>query len=413
MPDIASDFSTFPSVILYSLDPDGYFTYVSPGGAQMLGYDTQVLVGEHFSVLFPRPVYTRISREHVLARYRDTQTGVRNAPKLFDERRRGTRMTRNMEITLPSPGTESDTATMYWLIAAEGVYDHTEVDPAQGTQTGFQGTRGIIIDISSYKRRLMARAHFERHMAREHHDEKLLASLHDMGNEIINKMGVIIGYSDIMQKKHVASDEKARKWCDAIVRASEATTAYVREWLVNGEPFARVKSARVDMDVITEEVIELVKNTTTTQLVVNKFLHIPHPVVYGERLQIYKALLTLAMKACHHIQDAATLVFTSDTVHFDSAFIKKHELLSNAHTSLCYSIIVHTQHLQVHPRSRTITPVNADEFTEEEKKLGLHHAYTYLQKQGALLEITSEPHSGIKYDIYFSAVDDTREGTDA
>ncbi len=397
-----TDFTTLESIICYVLDENGIISFMSAGIRKLLDVDPAEVCGQHFSVLFPEPIYKQVSRAHVLPKYKNKTTGSENAPKLFDERRRQNRMTHNLELTLKNPLTgASDEIVRVFLISAEGIYDPGKIDTRKGVATGFCGSRGIIVDISSYKRQQQARAKLEKHIVQAQNNEKLATMLHNMGNDITNKMGVIVGYTDIIQKKYFADgDTSARRCCGEILNASK-TTSHLARQLMKKMQANEEKPVRVDLESIIDEVIELIKNTLDKNIVVNKFLHSDLHMVYADRVQIYKALITLAMKACSNIEQAATLVFADDDISLDADFIKKHELLSNEQQCLRCSIILHTDKLRVETGSRIVTPCNSNTFSEAEKKLGIHHAYTYLHNQHAFLEVITTPHSGIKYDIYF------------
>ena len=85
--------------IIYKLDPDGRFIYLSKA-ITILGYTREELIGKHFSTIVHPDDLPNVSREEVLPRYRGKVTGVTDTPKLFDERRTGDRVTRNLAVRL-------------------------------------------------------------------------------------------------------------------------------------------------------------------------------------------------------------------------------------------------------------------------------------------------------------------------
>ncbi|MDD5557071.1 MAG: PAS domain-containing protein [bacterium] len=95
---------TFPDV-LYVLDPEGRFTFVSDAVRQW-GYEPAELLGRHFADLFHPDDVGAVSRAIALRRLEGRATGDLHAPKLFDERRTGARITRNLEarLLLKGPG---------------------------------------------------------------------------------------------------------------------------------------------------------------------------------------------------------------------------------------------------------------------------------------------------------------------
>ncbi len=85
--------------IVYMLDAEGRFVYINDA-IRNLGYEPSELIGKHFSQIIHPDDLPRVSREEVLGRLQGVATGDENAPKLFDERRSGQRMTRNLELRL-------------------------------------------------------------------------------------------------------------------------------------------------------------------------------------------------------------------------------------------------------------------------------------------------------------------------
>ncbi|MFH0796859.1 MAG: HD domain-containing phosphohydrolase [Candidatus Omnitrophota bacterium] len=163
--------------IVYKIDPDGRFVFVNEA-VHNLGYEPEELIGKHFSVIvYPEDV-ENISSGVVLPKYVGKRTGGEEAPKLFDERRTGSRMTRGLVFRLlPKSTAQSALAdslkgmeskvvwgelftTGYinlkaavdkgvWVEgAARGHYEEDSRIP----QGRFLGTIGIIRDITDRKR---------------------------------------------------------------------------------------------------------------------------------------------------------------------------------------------------------------------------------------------------------------------
>ena len=180
--------------IVYILDGEGRFIYLNDA-VRSLGYEPSRLIGRHFSQIVHPDDVAKVSRVMVLESLRGVTTGPDAAPKLFDERRSGGRMTKNLELRLrldpqadlgrlpvigdrppsearvppaaasppPSPGAEAPPkpssepgpAEAAWEVAYGKINAYGEV-----SCTGFQlpefegrslGTLGIIRDVSLRK----------------------------------------------------------------------------------------------------------------------------------------------------------------------------------------------------------------------------------------------------------------------
>ena len=127
--------------IIYVLDTDGHFTFIN-NAVRSLGWEPVELIGKHFSSLLYSDDLSKVSRQSILPSLRGRVTGNDRAPKLFDERRTGSRMTRGLRMKLkrkPSVGGSIDVSLIaYGEISAIGYTGF------QGTSMSELGTAGII-----------------------------------------------------------------------------------------------------------------------------------------------------------------------------------------------------------------------------------------------------------------------------
>ena len=108
--------------VLYELDAEGRFSYLSAPVVELLGYSSSELIGEPYSVVVPADQLDR-------ARHR------------FDDRRTGTRASRRIELDL-TPKTTSETPVSRRIrveLSARGLYDSRRV---------YRGTLGLLHDVS-------------------------------------------------------------------------------------------------------------------------------------------------------------------------------------------------------------------------------------------------------------------------
>lgn len=134
--------------VIYKMDKDGYFTFLNSSVSD-LGYKPEELIEKHFrEIVHPEDVEL-FSRSVVLPKYANRVTYIEKSPKLFDERRTGTRITRDLEIRLMQKNQEvvksdiSGTASsiiVYYKVTATGDYD---ID-VNTKDKKFSGTVGVI-----------------------------------------------------------------------------------------------------------------------------------------------------------------------------------------------------------------------------------------------------------------------------
>ncbi|NVL89865.1 MAG: response regulator [Desulfobacterales bacterium] len=140
--------------IVYRIDADGHFLYIN-STVRDLGYSPEELTGKHFSQIIHPADVACVSRAAVLQRYKEEITGDKNAPKLFDERRTGRRVTKSLLVRLiqkdwrkdEDSQSIKDSKTMYGEVVASGQYDAA---PSRKDKT-FLGTVGTIRDTEGRK----------------------------------------------------------------------------------------------------------------------------------------------------------------------------------------------------------------------------------------------------------------------
>ena len=110
--------------LLYELDAEGRFVYVSPTVTTLLGYGPEELAGRHYSMLLP-------PQQEQMARFR------------LNERRAGSRSTRKLELTLHrKPIPDAPSLSVSVEVSAKGLFD---------SANRYLGTVGLLHDLSHEK----------------------------------------------------------------------------------------------------------------------------------------------------------------------------------------------------------------------------------------------------------------------
>jgi PAS domain S-box-containing protein len=211
--------------IVYILDGKGRFMYLN-GAIRNLGYDPAKLIGKHFSEIIHPDDLARVSRSEVLMPLVGVITGDEGAPKLFDERRSGRRMTRNLEVRLR----HGDLIDDYRL---GSVNSYGEVSCSGYALPEFEGvdlgTVGIIRDVTIRKEHEQA---LEVALASR---EVLLKEIH---HRVKNNLQVVSSLLNIQEAN--ISDEASRKVfleCQTQIQ----TMAMVHEVLYRSSSFEGVE----------------------------------------------------------------------------------------------------------------------------------------------------------------------------
>jgi len=131
---------TLPDIV-YEIDTNGCFIYINDA-VEKLGFNSTELIGSHFSDLIHPEDHDAACRIHVLKKMKGIKTGDNMAPRLFDERRSGQRLTQKLNVRLVH-AKGSAIKTIEGEIISIGLYDFKD-----GSEKLFLGTLGIIRDKS-------------------------------------------------------------------------------------------------------------------------------------------------------------------------------------------------------------------------------------------------------------------------
>ena len=146
-----ADFLNLISDIIFRIDTEGMFTYLNKA-VKELGYEPETLIGKHFNYIIHPDDIDKISRSDVLVRYINIKTGDNNAPKLFDERRTRTRVTKDLVFRLKPKNHQGKTSKelellnpVYGEVMSSGEY----VPDVSSTKKKFIGSVGIIRNVTA------------------------------------------------------------------------------------------------------------------------------------------------------------------------------------------------------------------------------------------------------------------------
>lgn len=134
--------SSLPDIV-YILDEHGRFLYLNES-ASLLGYSPSDLVGQHFSLIIHPEDRPNISRDIVVEKIRNAEKFPEIPPKLFDERRSGDRMTRELEVRL----LHRDGSVIYAAVNAYGARN-LDIPLISGLEGEAPQTVGVIHDVTA------------------------------------------------------------------------------------------------------------------------------------------------------------------------------------------------------------------------------------------------------------------------
>jgi len=182
--------------IIYRIDDEGIILFINQS-VRNLGYEPEALIGKHFSCLIAPHQIDQISRKKVISGL--SNTGNLTQPKLFDERRMGSRRTSGLEILFKVNGSEQTVSGV--VEPLEGEYLNMEVSCAgmyqlDNDKDKFIGTVGVIRDITDRKlaEENLNRAKLQADKANSAKSE----FLSKMSHELRTPLNAILGFSQLL-----------------------------------------------------------------------------------------------------------------------------------------------------------------------------------------------------------------------
>ena len=209
--------------IIYILDPDGHFVFVNNAVEDILQYESEELIGRHFSVIMPPNEYERVSRVSVLPKFKGRQTGIDEAPKLFDERRTGPRKTRNLEVQLLTKSRKEIrimAGDVTGIIAVEGAYDRGFMEEKKSKAAAFEGSQGLIFDVTGYKKAGKNWLTIQHRLLEIQKKDALGGVAEHIAHNFNNKLVTILGYAEIIKQKRTCSPAELDTYIDPVISAS-------------------------------------------------------------------------------------------------------------------------------------------------------------------------------------------------
>jgi len=232
---------TVPNIV-YRIDPEGHFTYLN-GRIEILGYQPEELIGEHFSKIVHPEDLPGVTRSAVVEELRrrgicTTAQGV-PAPKLFDEQRTPPRQTDNLQLRLIPKGWSGEQDCMvgalwsYGQLSAAGYY----------VEQKFLGTVGVVQDITTHK-------NLERELQKREKLEAvgLLAGgiAHDFNNALTSVLA-LIGMA-----KRLTDDERSGNLLEQAEEGIVRATGLTRQLLTFSKGHALVVETASIKDLLEE-----------------------------------------------------------------------------------------------------------------------------------------------------------------
>lgn len=306
------------AAIIYILDVQGHFVFINRAVDDILHYKPEELIGKHFSTIMSQEEYERVARAVVLPRFAGKKTGVEKAPKLFDERRTGDRRTKNLEVRLMAKdrkGVKILVGDVTGIIAVEGFYDYKKVREHNSQEAAFQGSQGVIFDITKYKKAEKERMELQRRLFETQKMDAIGRLSGKVAHDLNNKLGSILGCAEIMRQDFCSAKEEV-VYIDTIISASKHA-AELSNRLMEFSRKDDHNMVELSLNQVVDNVLELVKPTIDCSIAVSTDFSAEEFIIYGNPNHLQNAILNVVTNACDAMSSGGgELKFSTENISY-------------------------------------------------------------------------------------------------
>ena len=393
------------SAVIYILDPEGCFTFINRAVEDILNFTPDELLGKHFSVILPPDECDRVSRKVTLPRMAGRVTGSLEAPKLFDERRSGSRRTRNMEVKLLTRERDDFrilVGDVTGIVEVEGAYclQDNKDDSRDTVKEVFLGSQGIIFDITKYKKAEAERFELHRQLFQIQKMDAIGKLAGRVAHDLNNKLGSIIGTAEILKHDlHNIDPAVIGTYLDTILSASRHATEISRrlsEFSRRGDTGYR----KFNFHELLDSVMAFVKSIASDNVSVHKILLSENPVVTGSWTLLQSALLNLVMNAFEAMKKGGG-VLTVETSDVTISSALKTTYPTSIRPGEYFLVSVQDTGVGIGDdiKSRIFEPfftTNADHGLG----LGLLSIRECIRNHAGIINVKSDPGKGSRFEVY-------------
>lgn len=361
--------------IIYTLNSDSRFTFVSDSVERILGIEKNQLIGKHYTYLIH-------------------DDDLDKAKWAFNERRTGDRATSRVEIRLKTfkgeisaPGNDSNHVTVE--LKCIGMYTK---DPS-GKLLTFLGTHGVARDVSNRKR-----LEKQLHQAIKMNAIGNLAGgiAHDFNNILM----VISGHISLMLMKndmaqpHLERLKKIEKSIQSATTLTNQLLGFARGGKYDPKP--------VNMNVLLRESSQMFVRTKKEIVVHERFEREIWPV-HADKGQIEQVLLNLYVNASHAMTSGGEITITTDNVYLDACLERPYDLAPGRYVKI---MLTDTGiGMDETTRQRIFEPFFTTREMGRGTGLGLAMVYGIIKNHNGIIDAESQIGVGTTFIIFLPASD--------
>ena len=356
--------------IIYTLDENGNFTFISQAAKRLLGYEADQLIGKHYSTII-------------------CEEDLERAQWFFNERRTGKRAATGIQLRLKTAEghdafRSAEIRHLTIELKATGMYDKS----VQAADKAYLGTHGVARDISNRKR-----LEAQLHQAQKMEAVGTLAGgiAHDFNNLLMG----IQGYTSLMLLK-IDSNLPHYQKLKSVEQYIESGAELTKQLL----GFAR--GGKYDVKAI--DLNELVEKTATMfgrtkkEIAISTRFEKNLWAVEADQGQIEQVLLNLFVNAWQAMPGGGSLSLETKNVKLSASEVNHYALSPGPYVRI--TVKDSGLGMDENTRRRIFEPFFTTKEMGRGTGLGLASAYGIIKNHNGIIEVESEIGEGTTFTIY-------------
>ena len=212
-----------------------------------------------------------------------------------------------------------------------------------------------------------------------------------------NMLGVILGYTDLIDLKYSDNVDGLKKYIDNIAQAGERGRKLTKRML----NFSKQESSHaqaIELHEILDEQKELLQKSVTARIQINYQLCESPWRIWIDASELEDTLLNLTINAQHAMPEGGTLTFTTQTTHLSHSEALLLGLSENDYVKL--SVTDTGCGIDAEIISKIFDPFFSTKGGNG-TGLGLSQVYGFMERTGGIVRVYSQKDAGSEFILYF------------
>ena len=366
--------------IIYTLDSEGNFTFISDAVERLLGYKPEDLVGKHYSTIIH-------------------EDDLEKAKWFFNERRTGERATSGIELRLKAHGSDESfrTCDVHHLtveLKTTGMYDKPVDDP----QKKYLGTHGVARDVSDRKR-------LEAQLQQAQKMEAIGTLAGGIAHDFNNLLMAIQGYTSLMllntdpSHPHYEKLKSIEKYVQSGAELTKQLLGFARGGKYDVKP--------INLNTLLHQSSQMF-GRTKKEIVIHENYDEDLWLVEADQGQLEQVFLNLYVNAWQAMPGGGELFLETSNVTLDELSMRPYNIPPGRYVKI--RVRDTGVGMDEKTRQRIFEPFFTTKKMGRGTGLGLASVYGIIKNHNGIIEVASKKGEGTTFEIYLPASKKKVEG---